>query len=136
VLREAIYYMRFSIALAKWARQGLAARPYELVSKTLSERESNFLGLVKAALFDNSASPYQPLLQYAGCEFGDLQKMVRADGVEGALEQLVKAGVYLTHDEFKGKAPVERAGRQLGMVDARPSSSWPCWRRQWAPSAT
>ena len=118
MLREAIYYTRFSIALARWARQGLAPQPHELVSKTLSEREGNFLGLVKGALFDNSASPYQPLLKYAGCEFGDIEKMVRGDGVEGALGALAKAGVYLTHDEFKGKAPVERTGRQLGMVDA------------------
>jgi hypothetical protein len=33
---------------------------------------------------------------------------VRADGVEGALRTLLRAGVYLTVDELKGRCPIVR----------------------------
>ena len=46
----------------------------------------------------------------AGCEYGDLERLVHRDGVEGALRTLYHAGVYLTIEEFKGRRPVMRGG--------------------------
>jgi hypothetical protein len=54
--------------------------------------------------------PYRRLLEIAGCAPGDLEALVLREGVEGALEQLYRAGVYLTLDEFKGRCPVVRGG--------------------------
>ncbi len=35
------------------------------------------------------------------------------EGLETTLESLRQAGVYLSHDEFKGKKPVQRSGKQM-----------------------
>ena len=64
-------------------------------------------------IYRNPSSPYLPLLRLAGCEPGDLARLVEREGVEGALERLRDAGVYLTFDEFKGRRDVERSGQRF-----------------------
>ena len=54
------------------------------------------------------ASVYRRLLHHAGCELGDLERLVRRDGLERALRQLLAQGVHLTVDEAKGRQPVVR----------------------------
>ncbi len=79
-------------------------------------RGQHFLDLVRVAVYGRAASPYRALLDHAGCELGDLERLVRRDGVEGALRALLQAGVYLTVDEFKGRRPIVR-GRLTRAVD-------------------
>jgi hypothetical protein len=71
-------------------------------------RQQEFLDLARSAIYGHAGSPYRALLDHAGCELGDLERLVRQDGVEGALGTLVRAGVYLTVDEFKGRRPIVR----------------------------
>ena len=85
----------------EWLRRGLAAR------------EQALLDLAERAVYGNPSSPYLPLLRLAGCEPGDLAHLVAKEGVEGALERLRDAGVYLTFDEFKGRRDVERSGQRF-----------------------
>jgi hypothetical protein len=68
--------------------------------RRLENREADFLTLVKRAIYEHPPSPYRALLQFAGCEYGDLDRLVRHEGVEGALRALCDKGVYLTIDEF------------------------------------
>jgi hypothetical protein len=56
-------------------------------------------------------NPYRQLLRLAGCEHGDLERLVRQEGLEGALSGLYRAGVYLTVDEQKGRRPAQRGSR-------------------------
>jgi hypothetical protein len=74
----------------------------------LERRETDFLALVRRGVYENLASPCRRLLAHAGCQPGDLAKLVRADGVEGALRTLLRAGVYLTVDELKGRSAIVR----------------------------
>src|SRR5205085_10349069 len=74
----------------------------------LSVREIDFLDLARWAIYDFAPSPYRKLLDIAGCEQGDLERLVMAEGVEGALRILYARGVYLTVDEFKGRKPAIR----------------------------
>jgi hypothetical protein len=74
----------------------------------LSSRETSFLDLVRRTVYERDDSPYRTLLREAGCEFGDLARLVQGDGVEGALRELLRRGVYLTVAEFKGRVPVRR----------------------------
>jgi hypothetical protein len=113
---EARYYVEMALGLARWARAPLEPDPPGLIRRTLHNRESNFLGLMKQAVFDNPVNPYHTLFQWADCAYQDLEHLVRKDGLEGALETLHRAGVYLSHDEFKGKTPVERDRKQI-LVD-------------------
>ena len=87
------------------ARAAVAAR--------LAHREASFLDVVGRRVFERPASPYRALLERAGCEQGDLARLVRQDGVEGALRTLYRAGVYLTVDEFKGRRPIVRGGQPV-----------------------
>ncbi|MBM3297733.1 MAG: hypothetical protein FJY83_09060 [Candidatus Aminicenantes bacterium] len=76
----------------------------------LRRREDAFLTIAERAVFGSPSSPYLALFRRAGCEFGDLARMVSADGLEAALGRLLAEGVYLTVDEFKGRREAERGG--------------------------
>lgn len=102
-------YARFALGLRRYLRE--RATP-ELGRQMLAERqrhrEVNLLSIARRAVYDNQNSPYLPLLRMAGCEYGDLERMVRRDGVEGSLRHLRDAGVFISIEEFKGKRPVVR----------------------------
>jgi hypothetical protein len=72
--------------------------------------------VVRSAVLEAPASPYRALLHRAGCEDGDLARLVARDGVEGALGALARAGVYVTVDEFKGRRPVVRGELSLAVT--------------------
>src|SRR5439155_8732226 len=81
--------------------------------RRLERRETDFLELARGAIYANPASPYRQLLVLAGCEAGDLERLVSREGVEGALTALCQRGVYLTVEEFKGRRPVVRGSTAL-----------------------
>src|SRR5688572_25074891 len=64
------------------------ARAAAKVQEQLRFREQRFLAVVERGIFANPRSPYLWLLRQAGCESGDLRKLVRELGLEGALAQL------------------------------------------------
>jgi hypothetical protein len=74
----------------------------------LRTRHVSFLTMLERAVFARPSSPYRKLLDHAGITLGDVQELVRREGLEGALERLYDAGVYVTLAEFKGRLPVRR----------------------------
>jgi hypothetical protein len=48
-----------------------------LVRDRLSGREAAFLALVRRAVYERGDSPYRTLLREAGCELGDLARLVQ-----------------------------------------------------------
>ncbi len=87
-----------------------------ILRRRLERRAADFLDLAGQAIYGNPESPYRALLARAGCGLGDLRELVGRTGLEGALRALARAGVYLTVDELKGRAPVVR-GRATLAVD-------------------
>jgi hypothetical protein len=83
----------------------------------LARREARFLELADRTVFQNRHSPYRQLLRHVGCERGDLQRLVRLEGLEGALQRLADAGVYVTFDEFKGRVPAIRGSARFTFSD-------------------
>jgi hypothetical protein len=81
-----------------------------ILQRRLERRASDFLRLIRVALSGSPANPYRRLLELAGCEYGDVERLVDREGVEGALQALLRKGVYLTVEEFKGRRPVTRGG--------------------------
>lgn len=104
--------------MAKWAKSRPEAEPRRRVLEALRSREKNFLALVRRGVFENPGNPYGQLFAWAGCGYEDLVEMVRQRGLEGALRELYTAGVYLAHDEFKGKRPAVRSGREVEVVNS------------------
>jgi hypothetical protein len=103
---------------------GLLRRPIRphaaraTVAARLADRSDRFLRLVKRCVYEHPMSPYRALLALAGCEYGDLAGLVAREGVEEALGVLLRHGVYLTVEEFKGRRPVERGRARLDVDPA------------------
>ena len=91
--------LRHPLSLAE-ARGELARR--------LAQREQDFLALARDAIYGHPASVYRRLLHHVGCELGDLDRLVRREGLEEALRQRLRQGVHMTVDEAKGRRPVVR----------------------------
>jgi hypothetical protein len=106
LLRRLPAYLRHPLMLAECR---------SILQRRLERREGDFLDLMQRAVFANQASPYLPLLSQAGCEYGDMESLVRHDGLEGALRTLYRAGVYLTTEEYKGRRPVVRGNATLAV---------------------
>ncbi|MGH8714244.1 MAG: hypothetical protein ACREYB_09570 [Casimicrobiaceae bacterium] len=104
VLRRLPGFLRNPLTLA----ESLA-----IVRRRRERRAGHLLHLARAVIFADPANPYHALLRAAGCEYGDLERLVRQDGVEGSLRTLLRHGVYLTVDEFKGRRPAVRGSTSV-----------------------
>jgi hypothetical protein len=104
-------YARFARELGPFLNQRLTlAEAQSIVRRRLDAREENFLATVERAVYGWPGSPYLPLLRRAGCDLADLRASVRTRGLEASLLTLRAEGVYVTFDEFKGRAPIVRDG--------------------------
>jgi hypothetical protein len=110
-LAAARFFLRLPFHL--WARVTPREAAASLRSR-LGRREALFIEKLRIEVFERRLpSPYRALFQRAGCEYGDLERLVKAEGVEGALRALFREGVYLTVDEFKGRKPIKRGSFSL-----------------------
>jgi hypothetical protein len=115
-LAELTAFARYAYGLRAFLRTPLSAdEARRQVEERLRQREESFLGVVEAGVFAQPTSPYRPLLEAAGVEFGDVARMVRLEGLEAALGRLYDAGVYVTLEEYKGRRPIERLGLSLSV---------------------
>ena len=94
---------------------------HAILRRRLETRGAAFLALARRAVYAVETSPYRALLAQIGCEYGDLERLVGQEGVEGALGLLCRQGVYLTVDEFKGRRPIVRGQLRIA---ADPSRLW------------
>lgn len=118
VTAEAGSFLRFAAGLRGYFREPLLYEDAErLIVDALRRRESRFLQLVRRAIYDFPDSPYRALLEWAGVEYGDVERMVLADGIESAMECLYDAGVHVSLDELKGRRPIERRGLSIPVDD-------------------
>lgn len=116
--------MRFLWALRPYLRHTLTLdEAEEQIRRQLRERDRSFLRVMRQGVFDHEPSPYRKLLAHSGIAYEDVAAWVGELGVEGALGKLYDAGVYVTLDQFKGRAPIERAGLTLHTASADFDSS-------------
>lgn len=113
MLAEARYFARMMAGCRRFVRTPPAADPHSLIAHNLARREENFLELMRRVVYANPDNPYFKLFQWAGCGYEELKTAVARDGLEPTLAELRKSGVCLSHDEFKGKRPIERSGLRI-----------------------
>lgn len=114
MLKQLRMYGRFAAVLPSFLRNPITLADAEnQVRRGIERREEHLLRLVERGVFGSASSPYLWLLRNAGCEMGDLRRMVEGDGIEAALGSLREAGVYVTFEEFKGRTPIVRSGKVL-----------------------
>ena len=116
MLAEAVYYSRMTYGIWQWARSPAWDDPDGWMRDALENRNRHFLDVARRVYFSSRVNPCASLFQLAGCEYGDLEREIRANGLEPTLERLRKDGVYLTHAEFKGHTPIVRSGREIPYV--------------------
>ena len=87
------------------------AEAVEGVRSRLAQRTANFLETLERTVFAHADSPYRALLEAAGYSFLSVQALVAKEGVEGALRQLCRDGVYVSIQEFKGIHEARRGNR-------------------------
>jgi len=68
-------------------------------------------------VYPHPRSPYARLLALAGCERGDVVRMLGEDGVEGTLSRLAASGVYVAVEEFKGNEEARRGSARLAFAE-------------------
>jgi hypothetical protein len=119
VASTALGLARFALGVRRFCRRvETVPGALEKVRARLSERDLRLLAVFERSIFPNPRSPYRRLLEAAGCEPGDVRRLVATDGTEGALARLRAAGVYVRFDEFKGLAPAVRGSQRF---DFRPA---------------
>jgi len=110
-LRDLAIGLSFLRRLPAHLRRRLTRADAEaLVRERRRQRTRTFLALMQRAVYEHPGSPYRPLLDRAQVTYADLERLAHRDGIEATLGVLFRHGVYLTADEFKGRAPVVRDG--------------------------
>lgn len=130
---DAVEGLRFAAGLPRFLRRETSTLEAGRVLETRFEnRRRDFLSLVSRAVYGNPWSPYLPLLRRAGCEFEDLVRLVARSEVEGALRVLLREGVYLSLEEYKGRHPAERGTTEVMVHPGalRNPLVRPSWRAQ------
>jgi hypothetical protein len=118
VLDEALMAARFLRDLPGFLRNPVIIQEARAaLDRRFERREEDFVELLGRTIYGHARSPYRALLRHAGCELGDAARLVREEGVDGALGILLRRGVYLTVNEFKGRAPLRRGSATI-TVDA------------------
>ncbi len=114
LLGDLVMILRVFYRLPAYLRNPLTiSQCRAILRQRLERREPDFLDLVRRSIFTNHESLYRLLFRFAGCEYGDLERLVRRDGLEKTLQVLLREGVYLTVDEFKGRQPVVRGNTTI-----------------------
>lgn len=107
-------FLDFATELPRFLRRPLEPESVRgIVTQRLARRADSFLDILRHTVYAHSHSPYQHLLRMAGCEYGDVKRMVEADGLEATLGRLARAGVWLSFDEFKGRHRIIRGSWSL-----------------------
>lgn len=117
-MNNTIDYIRtfgqFPVALRRLLKHTLTLDDVQrIVRERMEHREDNFLRIIKKSVYDHPSSPYLALLKMVGCEFEDLNLLVKNQGLEGALSKLREEGFYVTFEEFKGRKPITRYGKAI-----------------------
>jgi hypothetical protein len=113
-LQGARAVLRYASGLGRFLRSPLdPAAARALIDAQLAAREAAFLTTLERGVYGHAASPYRKLLQHAKLDLGDVRRLVRDTGLEGTLERLYDAGVYVTPEEFKGRRPIRRGGLEI-----------------------
>jgi hypothetical protein len=107
------YGVRLTAGVRDYVRQPVPSDPVSRIARQLENRETGWLQLVRKTVFDQPQNPYRRMFELAGCDFVDLSHEVRSKGLERTLTSLRSNGVFLTHQELKGKQAIVRNGREI-----------------------
>jgi hypothetical protein len=121
--RAVAYYSRMALGLAAYQLSPRQRDPVAAIRDQMEHRSERFLMTAHWAL-SRPENLYRKLCDAAGCSYADLEATVRRDGIARATQQLLDAGVFLRHSEFRGREPVIRSGREIHWKPSDLASPW------------
>lgn len=116
LIDQAQMYWHFAWDLKKYLKDPITLeQSRRVIENRLTNKSNNLLTIAQKTIYENIGgnSPYLPMLKMAGCEYGDLERMVLSDGIEAALGKLSDAGVYISIEEFKGRKEIVRGNHKF-----------------------
>lgn len=117
-LSDVYGFLRLASGLKAFLREPISVEAAKaIVRKGMQTRDVAFLQKIERVIFANPRSPYLKLFLAAGCELGDVRNLVKQEGVEGTLQQLLQSGIYVTFEEFKGRTPAVRGSQTFTFRD-------------------
>ena len=100
---------RFARGLRRLVRRPVAPEAARAtVTAERAARSDRFLRSLDALVWPTPRSPLRLLLVNAGLERGDVEQLIGEHGLDGALEVLRDAGVYVAYEEYQGTQPARR----------------------------
>jgi hypothetical protein len=112
-------YLDFSLKLRSHVHNILTeTEARQIILERLTNREENFIQLLKTNVFDHPSSPYLPLFRAAQLTHDDVKKLIIRQGIEVTLEELYDAGIYITFEEYKGRVPIKRGALEFQVKDS------------------
>lgn len=106
--------LRFVSAFRDFSRHPTTlAEARRVVTAAHQNRDRAFLDRLDELVWPFPASPTARLMACAGIERGDVLEMVEGRGLDGALERLRDAGVYVSYAESLGQMPVRRGSARF-----------------------
>jgi hypothetical protein len=118
-------YARFLRGLRGFLRDTVTPdRARTALARRLAEREQTLILMAERGFFGAPRSPYRELFRLAGVELADFRRLVLDRGVEGALRTLRESGVWFSFEEFKGRRPVVRQGREIAVAPSDFDNPW------------
>jgi len=112
MLKEASYYLRMAAGMAQLQLTAMPPDPAAAIRDQFEHREERFLQMARHVL-ENRRNLYRRIFDVAHCSYADLEAGVVKNGLRETLARLLAAGVYVTHDEFRGQTPIVRDGKQI-----------------------
>ena len=111
---EAVAFARFLGGLPSFLRERMSTDQAEAITRTLlADRGANFLATLDHGVFGNPRSAYRPMFAHARISRDDVAAWVGHEGLEATLHRLHGAEIRASFDEFKGRTPIVRGGREL-----------------------
>ncbi len=99
--------------MREYLRSPLPTNLKDRIRRNFEQRSSNWLEVLRRVVFADHKHPYSRMFQLANCAYEDVADAVNKNGLEPTLEHLRRIGVYLDHDELKGKTPLIRSGQEI-----------------------
>ena len=113
LVSKIVHYVDITQGMSEYLGSRLPLSWSGRIRQQLENRENIWLDILRKTIFSQPDHPYCRMFQLAGCNYEDLVWAVKRNGLEATLSDLHEAGVYLAHDEFKGKTTIVRSGRHI-----------------------
>jgi hypothetical protein len=106
------------VGLGRFLRHRIGLEPArQRIREQLARRDRTFLDVLERGVYARPHSPYRRLLDHAGIRLADVEALVGALGLEGALSRLYDEGVYLSLEEVRARTPVRRGSLEFSISE-------------------